>query len=502
MNRPHPGAVEERSATDLLAADEKKIRGRIPYGVESRDLGGWREVIEPGALNVAKLDDLVVTVDHAGVPLGRYPHTLELEDRAGGLHWAVTPPASRVDIREAIERRDLNGGSWRMRVARDEWRGDVRYVHEIAELLDVAVVVTGAYSAEAAPVEIRSAPEHPTPAVAPEKEIEMQVEDRTQGAGLAVEDRSVAPEPTVEERVLEAIRSVHKGESRSLATTTAAAIAPDDVSNFLFEKLSPQSVLLRSGVRVIATNRDQVVFPKLSGDVTPAFYNELQAITASDPTFVSLTATPRKLAALVQMSNEIVDDSDPSIVDILNTHIARILALRLDIAAFEGSGTAPEIRGLRNVAGITTQSMGANGAALTNLDPISDAIATLEANNATAGAIVMPPRTFNAIRKLKTADGAPLLGDGVNATTARVFGVPVYVSGQLSTTETQGTATNASSIYVYDAGQVVLVRRNDASIELDRSRLFNQDASEMRGTLRADLLVPNPTAVVRIARVL
>ncbi len=99
MQRPEPGTVEQRSTADLLVADDKKIRGKIPYGIESRDLGGWREVIEPGALNQAKLDDLVVTVDHAGVPLGRYPHTLELEDRADGLHWAVTPPASRADIR-------------------------------------------------------------------------------------------------------------------------------------------------------------------------------------------------------------------------------------------------------------------------------------------------------------------------------------------------------------------------------------------------------------------
>ncbi len=236
--------------------------------------------------------------------------------------------------------------------------------------------------------------------------------------------------------------------------------------------------------------------------MTAAFYNELQAITPSDPTFVSLTATPRKLAALVQMSNEVIDDSDPSIVDLINTHIAGILALRLDLAAFEGSGTAPEIRGIKNTSGITVQSMGTNGTALTNLDPIADAIATLEANNATASAIVMPPRTWNAIRKLKDTTNAPLLGDGATATATSLYGVPVYISGQLSTAETQGTATTASSIYVYDASQIVVVRRNDASIELDRSRLFNQDASEMRGTLRADVLVPNPTAVVRIAGVL
>jgi hypothetical protein len=33
---------------------------------------------------------------------------------------------------------------------------------------------------------------------------------------------------------------------------------------------------------------------------------------------------------------------------------------------------------------------------------------------------------------------------------------------------------------------------------LDRSRLFDRDMSELRAKLRADLIVPNPVAVVRI----
>jgi hypothetical protein len=71
VNRPTPGQLEERS--EPLTVDGQRLRGRIPYGVESRDMGGWKEVIEPTALRGARLDDLVATVDHVGVPIGRYP---------------------------------------------------------------------------------------------------------------------------------------------------------------------------------------------------------------------------------------------------------------------------------------------------------------------------------------------------------------------------------------------------------------------------------------------
>jgi uncharacterized protein len=185
VKRPKAGEVEERQAP-ALEVDGRKIRGKIPYGVESRDLGGFREVIEPGALNQTKFDDLVVTVDHVGLPLGRYPGTLELDDRDDGLHWSVDPPKSREDIREAVERGDLKAGSWRMVVARDKWRGDTRHVLEIAQLRDVSVVTRPAY--DSAEVELRSAEENDG-AEGRQEEGRGMAEEANKEGGLQVEDR-------------------------------------------------------------------------------------------------------------------------------------------------------------------------------------------------------------------------------------------------------------------------------------------------------------------------
>ena len=51
-----------------------------------------------------------------------------------------------------------------------------------------------------------------------------------------------------------------------------------------------------------------------------------------------------------------------------------------------------------------------------------------------------------------------------------------------------------------DPSRVVAVFRQDTRIELDRSRLFNTDQSELRAIMRADLIVPTPLAVVRISK--
>jgi HK97 family phage major capsid protein len=260
------------------------------------------------------------------------------------------------------------------------------------------------------------------------------------------------------------------------------------------------SVVLQSGVRVVTTERESIQWPKLSADVSPSWYEETDELVPGDPTFTTLSAVPRKLAHIVELSNEVIDDSDPSITDVLNAHLGVMLGLKLDYFLLEGSGTAPVIRGLKNVVGIQSVSMGTNGASLTSLDPIADAIGLLEASNATGPyVIVMPPRTKSVIRKLKDQQDRPLMeANPTSDAPPSVFGARVFTTSQLSTTETQGTSSDASSIYVYAPGEIVFVQRQDATIELDRSRLFNLDMSEMRAKLRADLIVPNPEAIVRI----
>jgi len=476
------------------------------YGATSEDLGGFRERIAPGAFAGVLADpalDVRALLNHdPNEVLGRTRSgTLRLFDESRGLRFELDLPESPLgqNVRAAVSRHDIDGASFRFVVGEEDWAEDVRTVKTVAALRDVTIATYPAYPAAA--LELRSRPENPKPAE--REETPMQTEDRTEG-GLAVEDRAQAAEPTLETRVTDALRAVRRGESRSL--TTAAAIAPAEVGTFLFDKLRAASVALASGIRVISTERDSVAWPALSADVAPGWVAETDVIPAGDPAFATLTATPRKLAHRVELSNEVIDDSEPSVVDVLNGHLATMLGLKLDLAIFEGSGTAPAIRGLKAVSGIQTVSMGTNGAALTNLDPFVDAIGLLQAANVPGPYVVaLNPRTWTALAKLKeapTGSNAPLLTESPGESAPpRVVGMPVYSTSQLSVAETQGSASNASSAYVYAPAEVVLVRRKDAEIELDRSRLFDRDMSEMRAKLRADMLVPNPSAVVRIAGV-
>jgi hypothetical protein len=502
MTTTHPDAPEQRTIdVDVESID---TRGRTlhgyaaVYGVESHDLGGFRERIAPGAFAAVMDADVRCLLNHdPSQVLGRSKSgTLRLSDEQRGLRFECDLPDSPLgeNVRAAVKRGDLDGASFRFKVGEEDWDGELRTVRSVAELHDVTVATYGAYPD--ASVELRTRPQTSpigdtetsttvdTNAAERQEDNNMtettlkeapeaaeRTEERAEG-GLQVEERTEAA-PSTEQRVIEALREVRKGETRSLTTSSASAIAPPELSSYLFDKLRASSVALQSGIRVIPTEREKIEFPKLSTDVDPDWYGETDTITPGDPTLVTLTATPHKLAHIVQLSNELIDDSEPSIVDVLNGHLATVLGLKLDAAIYEGAGVGDEPTGLANTEGVQ------EGEAPDDYDAFVKAVGMLQEVNAPGPYVVAgPPEVFTDLALLKA-------GKELNTQLGAPAQMPtIYVSTQLTNT------------FVYAPSPVVLVRRQDAAIELDRSRLFNQDMSELRGKLRADVLLPNPAAVV------
>jgi HK97 family phage major capsid protein len=299
-------------------------------------------------------------------------------------------------------------------------------------------------------------------------------------------------------------------ELRGLVTGSGsgATLATPECGKQAWDLLAAQSVGLLSGFSVVQTESTSLSFPKITADIAAAWTAEAGTISPTDASISQVTATPRKLAGLSQVSNELLRDSEPSVIDLLGRSITRSLALKADLGFFEGSGVGAEITGLKGTSGIGAVSMGTNGAIPTNLDPFADAIGALATANATATAIVMHPRSWSTLTKVKEGSGStkPVLqesaGSGSQGLRRSIYGVPVFLSSQLSVTETQGSSSVASSAYVYQADQILVVRRTEVEVVVDSSRLFNSDQSELRAIFRLDMVVPNAAAVVRIAGIL
>jgi HK97 family phage prohead protease len=492
--RPTAGAVETRTAPDLLTAEDRKIRGLIPYGIASRDMGGWTEIIEPTALANAALDDLVVTVDHAGVPLGRHPGTLTLENRDDGLHWSVTPPESRADVREAVERGDLRAGSWRMVVARDEWRGDVRHIHEISELRDVSVVTSPAYPAAA--VEYRSAPEpdpvQAAPAATPTQENTMQTEDRHEAqepaaGGLHVEDRT------------------HTRPHRRLSAAFREGGFPAETATVEFGEFraatfsSSMDLLNTSQQNGVNLGADQryawPVFPQVSVEAgatavqvlhqasrtLPSAANVVRAIDAvtTKPEVASVlevVTTPLKQVAAIESNIPNVYLEQPAFNSVIETDLRLALNEGLDklvldaVAAsgFQAPSTDPLLISIRK-AMTTLLASGYNPDTLVLTPANAEALDTLRATTTAseqyyvfAPGELAPRRLFGLnVRVSKTA-AAPFVAD--STALGKLYVAPIA----LARFEVDAGATNRSNVRL-ETNAVFGVERQAAAIRIAAS---------------------------------
>jgi Escherichia/Staphylococcus phage prohead protease len=508
--KPTTGQVEERSAPETaeLTIEGNRLHGLIPYGVESRDFGGWSEVIEPGALTHAEKRDLVATLNHdASRLLGRFDNTLKVEDRSDGLAWSVelgNGPTAQ-DVKDAVGRGDLNQSSWRMVVGRDRWDGTLRRIEEVRELKDVAVVTTGAYPAESTRVELRERPQEPTdppkpPAAEGAKPKENEMEhDREKSGGLAVEDRSaVAEGATVEERILDAMAAVPKGESRDLTHATAEPVEPPELATFLWEKLRDQSIVLASGVPVVSTDRKKISWPTLKADMDVDFYGELDEIAKDDPELDDFELEPRAIKGLARGSSEAFEDSDPDLLQIVQNSLVTSMGLKFDAQALAGTAGSKAFDGMTKLAG---QSLDMAGAEFENYDPIVAAMGLLaEAHVPGPYAVALHPRVATSLDRLRAVGAVagetePELVQ-LNVPLPRPEGLPPFwTSGQLP------IASEKTSVLVYAPKMLLCVRRRDVTVEVDRSQEFDHDAVFVRGRARAILGTEYPEAIVQIKNV-
>ncbi|MBD1388432.1 HK97 family phage prohead protease [Neiella sp. HB171785] len=133
-----------------------KIRGTAAaYYSNSRNLGGFIEMIKPSAFkqSLKKADVRCLSEHDPQNLLGRTSSgTLRLQDTKTGLQFECDLPDTTTanDLSKLIERGDLRGCSFRMRVLNSEWdfagKVPLRIVTE-AEIDEITMTATPAYLA-------------------------------------------------------------------------------------------------------------------------------------------------------------------------------------------------------------------------------------------------------------------------------------------------------------------------------------------------------------------
>ncbi|WP_176552531.1 phage major capsid protein [Mycobacterium kansasii] len=275
----------------------------------------------------------------------------------------------------------------------------------------------------------------------------------------------------------------------SMTTTSGAAIlSPEQIGELVIRPLGQASVAMQVSTVVEITGSSLRV-PVVSADPAAAWTAEGAEIGVSDPTLVEIDITPKKLAALTVISNELAADSSPAAQQIVGDGITRDLARKLD-AAYFGDTTTNGPSGLLSIAATSVDA----GDTWANFDWAEQAKSVAEQRNAAVTAFVCSPTTAVKLATLKeygtAGSNRPLLqGDPTAPATRVIAGVPLL--------STPSVADDL--VWAIPQARSVLALRSGATVVVDSSAFFSSDRTGVRASLRVGWGFTAPAAISKIA---
>jgi HK97 family phage major capsid protein len=263
-------------------------------------------------------------------------------------------------------------------------------------------------------------------------------------------------------------------------SNTADAFTPEDFGGLVNLAVQAQSIAARCST-LFETDKVKVNFPLWTADPEVAFYNELDTIAVTDGETDQVEVIPSKTAGISLISNELKDDSDPSVADRIGKGLANQIARAID-AAYLADTTPKGPNGLLSLSYSTVDT----GAGLANLDPFIAARFAAEAAGSELTHWIVKPETAEALSKLKTAAGSnqPLIqfvADGIT-----IAGLPVLRSNQMDA---------ATMFWGIPSEHVMFVQRKGTTVE--RFPAVHEDGTWIRAISRLGIGFVNPAGVVR-----
>lgn len=272
-------------------------------------------------------------------------------------------------------------------------------------------------------------------------------------------------------------------ERRAMSEGTPSAggyLVPTPLAAGVLDLARNASRVMQAGATTIPMDSSTLKVPRQVGDPAMVWHTEGAAIDPTGLTFDAVTLTARTLPVLVTMSLELLEDVD-TIDNVISSAVAKALALELDRVALRGTGVAPQPLGVLSQSGVSLHSMGANGAPA-DWDELLDSYAAVQANNFTANAAIYAPRFAASLAKIKNVTTGEYL-----APPAALDKVQRLVTNQVPINLTQGTATNATELYMAQWDQMLIGIRSAFSIRPLVERYVDTGEVGFFAYLRADV---------------
>lgn len=314
--------------------------------------------------------------------------------------------------------------------------------------------------------------------------------------------------------IVKAIMAGDVALAKSLGTT------PDATAGYLvdielateIERLATEYGVARREMRVVPMSKHSIRIPVALSDISVYWTGEKVAKTSTQPSFSQVTLSLSKIAAIVPMSDEFIEDVEFDIFGYIADVAAEKIAEKEDLAFFLGDGTS-DFGGFTGVLESTAVGEvildGSTFASLT-ADDLLDMVDATPQGGLVNGKFYMNRTIRSLVRKLKATDGTYIYQAPSEAGPATIWGYPVVeVEVFPSTADTApdtsfvlfGNLRKAAWMGVKSSGMVMTTSNQATVSEVGGQsdlNLFEQDMTAIRIVERVGYALVLPLAVTKL----
>ena len=209
-------------------------------------------------------------------------------------------------------------------------------------------------------------------------------------------------------------------------------LVPDEFEQTLIQALEDQNIF-RQYAKVITTATGDRKIPVVASKGSASWVDEEGAIPESDDAFGQVSIGAYKLATMLKVSEELLNDSVFNLESYIATEFARRIGVKEEESFFIGDGTGKPI-GIFAASGGAELGVTAASATAITLDEIMDLFYSLKTPYRKNATFMMNDATVKAIRKLKDNNNQYLWQPSVTAGTPdTILNRPIVTSAYVPT---------------------------------------------------------------------
>ena len=255
----------------------------------------------------------------------------------------------------------------------------------------------------------------------------------------------------------------------NVTTTTAGGhtVATDLLSGSFIDMLRNKMATVGLGATMMNDLVGNIAIPRQTGGATSYWVAESGAITESQAAFDQVSMSPKTVGSMSDISRKMLLQSSMDVESFVRNDLATSLALAIDSAAINGSGSSNQPTGVLNTSGIGSVVGGTNGAAPDWAD-IVDLESAVAIDNADMGALGFLTNAATRGKLLQT-EKASGTAQYVWSDSNTLRGYNAAVSNQVPSNGTKGTGTALSSMVFGNWNDLIIGTWGGIDINVDTS---------------------------------